>query len=60
MEKKLNEMTDEELDAAIAALRETRIPGPSIDKKQRRPRRLDDPTAPAKKKSWRDDLFGDE
>jgi hypothetical protein len=59
MNKKINEMTDEELDAAIAQLRETRIPGPALEKKSRKPRRLDDPEKP-KKKSWRDELFGDE
>jgi hypothetical protein len=55
--KRVSEMTDEELDAELAALEETVIPS---SKPPKAPRRLDDPAKKPKKKSWRDALLEEE
>jgi hypothetical protein len=57
MGKQMDEMTDAELIAAISELQAVRVPS----SKPKTPKRLDErkpPKDPAKR-TWRDDLFGD-
>ena len=54
--KTIDEMTEDELIAAITQLQQTRVPA----EKQRQPKRLDDkPKKDPAKRTWRDDLFGE-
>jgi len=55
--KRVSEMSDEELDAELAALEGVVIP---TSKPPKAPRRLDDPIKKPKKKSWRDALLDEE
>jgi hypothetical protein len=56
MNKTIDEMTEDELIAAITQLQQTRVPS----EKAKQPKRLDDRKKkdPAKR-TWRDDLFGE-
>jgi len=56
MAKSIDEMSEDELIAAITQLQQTRVPS----EKQKQPRRLDErPKKDPAKRTWRDDLFED-
>jgi len=57
MPKTIDEMSEDELIAAITQLQQTRVPS----EKPKVPRRLDDrPKKDPAKRTWRDDLFGED
>ena len=56
MNRDIQEMSDEELEAEIAKLESTHVP---TSKPPKAPRRLDDPEKKPRKKSWRDALLED-
>jgi hypothetical protein len=55
MPKAIDEMSEDELIAAITQLQQTRVPSEKV----KQPKRLDDrPKKDPAKRTWRDDLFG--